>query len=172
MRNGEAEGARAAIALGSNLHSHWGSPGDALLEALRRLRRLGEVTAVSSFRETEPVGYTDQPRFVNAAALLHTALRPLEVLRGCLAIEAEMGRVRAADAPPKGPRIVDLDLLLWVDARGVAAVLEGAEPTLPHPALHLRRFVLEPLAEIAPAMEHPVLRASIAQLLHRLPAGD
>ena len=164
--------ATAAIALGSNLHSRWGSPGDALREAVRRLCRLGEVRAVSSFRETEPVGYIDQPRFVNAAALLSTSLRPPTLLHELLAIEAEMGRVRAADSPPKGPRVIDLDLLLWTDGHGAEAVFQNSDLILPHPAMHLRRFVLEPLVEIAPTLQHPVLNTSVAELLRALPAGS
>ena len=158
----------AAVALGSNLPSQWGSPAEALQEAVRRLESLGEVSAVSGFRDTEPVGYTDQPCFVNAAALLHTRLEPLALLHGLLAIEAAMGRVRAEDQPAKGPRIVDLDLLLYFDQQGAGAVFERPELHLPHPAMHLRRFVLEPLAEIAPSMQHPVFRVSVAELLDEL----
>jgi len=154
----------AAIALGSNLPSRFGDPAANLREALRRLVDLGEVTAVSSFRETEPVGYTDQPRFVNAAALLETDLSPLDLLHGLLGIEQAMGRVRAADTPPKGPRIIDLDLLLYGEL-----ILNDPELILPHPALHERRFVLEPLAEIAPEMQHPILHRSINELLQHLP---
>ncbi len=88
----------AAIALGSNLNSQFGRPTGNLVEALRRLRDLGEVTAVSRFHETEPVGYTDQPRFVNAAALLETEVLPIDLMRGLLAIEHSMGRDRAASA--------------------------------------------------------------------------
>ncbi|HSU18258.1 MAG TPA: 2-amino-4-hydroxy-6-hydroxymethyldihydropteridine diphosphokinase [Acidobacteriaceae bacterium] len=154
----------AAIALGSNLPSRFGDPAANLREALRRLVDLGEVTAVSSFRETAPVGYTDQPRFVNAAALLETDLSPLDLLHGLLGIEQAMGRVRAADTPPKGPRIIDLDLLLYGEL-----ILNDPELILPHPALHERRFVLEPLAEIAPEMQHPILHRSINELLQHLP---
>ena len=152
----------AAIALGSNLPSRFGEPSDNLHEALRRLSDLGEITAVSSFHSTDPVGYLNQPRFVNAAALLATALSPLELLRGLLGIEHEMGRDRSS-APPKGPRIVDLDLLLYG-----SLVLTDPELTLPHPAMHERRFVLEPLAEIAPAMQYPTLQCSVAEVLRGL----
>src|SRR5579875_1171595 len=102
----------AAIALGSNLHSRFGGPADNLREAIRRLDDLGHVQAVSQFHETDPVGYANQPRFVNAAALLETDILPLDLLHGLLAIEHSMGRDRAS-APPKGPRIIDLDLLLY-----------------------------------------------------------
>jgi 2-amino-4-hydroxy-6-hydroxymethyldihydropteridine diphosphokinase len=149
----------AAIALGSNLSSAFGGREENLREALRRLRTQGDVKAVSSFYDTEPVGYTEQPRFLNAAALVETELLPLELLRGLLEIERQMGRDRAS-APAKGPRVIDLDLLIYGDV-----VMKTAELTLPHPALHEREFVLEPLAEIAPAMVHPALHRSVAQLL-------
>ena len=152
----------AAIALGSNLPSPFGTPADNLREALHRLAALGTVKAVSSFHTTDPVGYFDQPEFVNAAALLETTLTPLELLHALLEIERAMGRDRKS-APPKGPRIIDLDLLLYDDV-----VLTTSELTLPHPAMHQRRFVLAPLAEIAPMLLHPTLHATVGDLLAAL----
>ena len=156
----------AAIALGSNLSSRFGAPADNLREAIHRLDDLGTVTAVSRFHETEPVGFTQQPRFLNAVALLETEVSPLDLLRGLLAIEHSMGRDRAK-SPPKGPRIIDLDLLLYGDL-----VLDDPALTLPHPSLHERRFVLAPLAEIAPAWRHPVQCGTMAELLADLPPGE
>jgi len=152
----------AAIALGSNLPSSFGPPADNLHEALRRMAALGRIKAVSSFHTTAPVGYLDQPQFVNAAALLETTLAPLDLLHGLLAIEHAMGRDRTS-APPKGPRIIDLDLLLYDDL-----ILTGPELTLPHPAMHQRAFVLAPLAEIEPEMTHPVFHTSVAKLFAKI----
>jgi len=152
----------AAIALGSNLGDREGN----LREAVQRMGALGRVAAVSGFYDTEPVGYLDQPRFLNAAVLLETELLPVELLRRLLGIEQEMGRDRA-NAPPKGPRVIDLDLLLYGEL-----VMQSAELTVPHPAMHERAFVLAPLAEIAVGMLHPVLHRSIGELLALLSANQ
>jgi 2-amino-4-hydroxy-6-hydroxymethyldihydropteridine diphosphokinase len=154
----------AYIGLGSNLPSIAGDPGATLIAAIKRLGALGTVTAQSSFYETDPVGYTDQPQFLNAAVALQTELPPLELLDNLLAIEREFGRDRA-QTPAKGPRTLDLDLLLMNDI-----VLNHDRLTLPHPEMALRRFVLAPLAEIAPVVIHPSLGKSIAGLLKEL--GD
>jgi 2-amino-4-hydroxy-6-hydroxymethyldihydropteridine diphosphokinase len=150
----------AAIALGSNLGSErYGDREANLREAAERVGGLGEVRAVSSFYDTEPVGYVNQPRFLNGALLVETELEPLELMRGLLEIERAMGRDRVG-AVAKGPRVIDLDLLLYGDR-----VVSTAELTLPHPALQERRFVLEPLAEIAPWMVHPVLGMTVGEML-------
>jgi len=155
--------ANAYIGLGSNL----GDREAALEAALGRLRDRDdiEVAAVSAFRETEPVGGPPgQGLFLNAAAHLRTSLAPEALLDVLEAIEAALGRVRGERW---GPRPIDLDLLLYDDL-----VVETERLTVPHPLVHQRRFVLEPLAEIAPELRHPVLGTTIARLLERLGNGE
>jgi 2-amino-4-hydroxy-6-hydroxymethyldihydropteridine diphosphokinase len=154
----------AAIALGSNLNSRFGNREANLREAVRRIGGLGEVRAVSSFFDTEPVGFLEQPRFLNGALLLETELEPVALMRGLLSIERGMGRERDG-AVAKGPRVIDLDLLLYGDV-----VVETEELTLPHPEMQDRRFVLEPLAEIAPDWVHPVLGVTVVAMLERVAA--
>ena len=149
----------AYIALGSNL----GDRAQTLSFAIDRLGGLGTVTARSSFYETEPVGFRDQPPFLNAAAALETDLEPFDLLRGMLAIEREFGRDRC-NSVLNGPRTLDLDLLVIGDC-----VAANPELTLPPPALARRRFVLAPLAEIAPLLRHPLLKHTMAELLEWLP---
>jgi len=138
---------KAYIGIGSNL----GEREDVIAAALDLLRAEHgvEVVAVSTLRETDPVGYLDQPRFLNGAAALETTVAPRELLDVLLAIERRFGRTRE-DVPAQGPRTLDLDLLLYgseeIDEPGL---------TIPHPRLHERRFVLEPLAELDPSLEVP-----------------
>lgn len=152
----------AAIALGSNLDSSAGDRAANLNLAIEQLRSLGDVMSVSSFFNTAPVGYLDQPRFLNAAVLLETELEPLELLNKLLSIEREMGRDRSKTVA-KGPRVLDLDLILLGDL-----VMQTEALTLPHPAMRDRQFVLEPLAKIAPSMIDPVTGKTIAELLTTL----
>jgi 2-amino-4-hydroxy-6-hydroxymethyldihydropteridine diphosphokinase len=147
--------ALAYIALGSNL----GDRSEMLSRAVDRLARFGRVVAVSSHYETEPVGYHEQPPFLNAVLGLETSLEPVALLEGLLAIEREMGRDRSGGIR-FGPRIVDLDLLLLGDA-----VVETERLVLPHPALAERRFVLEPLAEIASGVVDPRSGKTVGELL-------
>jgi 2-amino-4-hydroxy-6-hydroxymethyldihydropteridine diphosphokinase len=153
----------AYIGLGSNLNSLIGSPKATLTAAIMRLNMLGELAAQSSFYDTEPVGDTNQARFVNAAIAVRTKLKPLDLLRELLAIEREFGRHRGATVS-KGPRTLDLDLLLVDDA-----IINHPQLILPHPAIADRRFVLAPLAEIAPHLVHPLLCKTIESLLQELP---
>ncbi len=154
----------AAIALGSNLDSRFGDREANLREAVRRVGGLGEVRAVSSFFDTEPVGFLEQPRFLNGALVLETELEPVALMRELLGVERAMGREREG-AVAKGPRVIDLDLLLYGDV-----VMETEELTLPHPEMQERRFVLEPLAEIAPDWVHPVLGVTVLAMLERVAA--
>jgi len=138
---------RVYVALGANLGDREATIRAALaeLDAVPGVR----VVAVSSLVETDPVGYVDQPAFLNGAAALETTLAPRELLDLLLAVERRFGRDREG-APPQGPRSLDLDLVLYASA-------EIDEPglTVPHPRLHERRFVLEPLSELDPSLEVP-----------------
>ncbi len=146
---------RAYVGLGSNL----GDRERLLRRAVELLDAADgvEVVAVSSLRETDPVGFAEQPRFLNAAAALETTLAPRALLDLLLALERELGRTRAG--PRFGPRTIDLDLLL----HGSAVVCEPGL-TVPHPRLHERRFALEPLAELDPRLVVPG-RGPVADLL-------
>jgi len=150
----------AYLSLGSNM----GDRAANLNTAISRLGGLGKVVAVSSFYETEPVELTAQPWFLNCALQLDTEKTPRQLLHEILAIEQEMGRRREQK---KGPRNIDIDILLLGDA-----TIETQGLTIPHPAMHERRFVLEPLAEIAPEIEHPVLKKTVRELRDALPAGQ
>ncbi|HEX4006169.1 MAG TPA: 2-amino-4-hydroxy-6-hydroxymethyldihydropteridine diphosphokinase [Acidobacteriaceae bacterium] len=153
----------AYIGLGANLPSRAGAPAQTLAAATADLAAAGRVTARSSLYATEPVGYAAQPAFVNAALRLETELDPEALLDRLLEIERTYGRERAADLP-KGPRTLDLDLLSMDDL-----LLSSPRLTLPHPALAERRFVLAPLAEIAPDLRHPASGAKMTELLAALP---
>ncbi len=150
----------AYLSLGSNI----GDRAANLRGAIARLSELGEVTAVSSFYETEPVDFLAQPWFLNCAVALETDKMPRQFLGALLRIEQEMGRKRVQ---PKGPRVIDLDILLFG-----SSVVETAQLTIPHPAMHERRFVLEPLAEIAPDLRHPIFKRTIRELRDALPPGQ
>jgi 2-amino-4-hydroxy-6-hydroxymethyldihydropteridine diphosphokinase len=128
------------------------------------MRELGRVTATSSLYETEPVEFTEQPWFLNGAVTLETDLAPKELLAGLLGIERAMGRERVQ---PKGPRVIDLDIVFFGEQ-----VIDEPALKIPHPAMHLRRFVLEPLAEIAPDARHPKLKKSAREMLNELPEGS
>ena len=139
--------AKAFVGIGSNL----GEPERQIAAALDLLRAEDgiDVVAVSTLRETEPVGYLQQPNFVNGAAALETELSPHELLDRLLAIEQQLGR-RRGEGPRFGPRLIDLDLLLYGDE-----VVDEPGLTVPHPRLAERRFALEPLAELDPSLEIP-----------------
>jgi 2-amino-4-hydroxy-6-hydroxymethyldihydropteridine diphosphokinase len=152
---------RAYVGLGSNL----GDRGATLARAVSLLEgRAGvDVIAVSSFRETDPVGLLDQPRFLNGAVEIETSLSAQELLATLLDVERELGRTR--DGPRFGPRSVDLDLLLF---DGLAIDEPGL--SVPHPRLHERAFALAPLAELDPMLEVPG-HGTVSDLLRRLESG-
>ena len=148
------------LSLGSNI----GDRAAHLRRAIDGLRTLGEVRAVSSFYETEPVDFKRQAWFLNCAVALETEKLPRQLLAAVLRIEREMGRKRSIS---KGPRTIDIDILLYG-----SSVVETPQLIVPHPAMHERRFVLEPLVEIAPDARHPALRQTVRELRDALPPGQ
>jgi 2-amino-4-hydroxy-6-hydroxymethyldihydropteridine diphosphokinase len=148
------------LSLGSNV----GNRETHLRDAQARLSAAGRVVAMSSFYETEPVEFTQQPWFLICAVALETSSTPEQLLTAILRIEEEMGRQRGQK---KGPRSIDIDILFFDQA-----IIDSEQLTIPHPAMHQRRFVLEPLAEIAPEVSHPVLKKTIRELCDALPAGQ
>jgi 2-amino-4-hydroxy-6-hydroxymethyldihydropteridine diphosphokinase len=151
---------RVYLSLGSNV----GDRAVNLDTAIERLRALGDVVAVSSFYETEPVEFTAQAWFLNCVVALDTAKTPTQLLAGILDIEQQLGRRREQK---KGPRIIDIDILLFGNL-----IVEAPGLKIPHPAMHERRFVLEPLAEIASDVLHPVFNRTVRELRDALPPGQ
>ena len=150
----------AYLSLGSNV----GDRAANLRRAIERLSELGEVTAVSSYYETEPVEFLAQPWFLNCTVAVATEKMPRQFLAVLQRIEQQMGRKRIQ---PKGPRVIDLDILLFG-----SSVVDTQRLIIPHPAMHERRFVLEPLAEIAPEVRHPVFKRTVRELRDALPPGQ
>lgn len=148
------------LSLGSNI----GDRAENLNAAIDRLRSVGEIVQVSSFYETEPVEFAAQAWFLNCVIALDTEKTPQELLASILDIEQQMGRRRAQK---KGPRVIDIDILLFGNL-----IVDEPGLTIPHPAMHERRFVLEPLAEIAPDVRHPALDRTIQELRDALPPGQ
>jgi 2-amino-4-hydroxy-6-hydroxymethyldihydropteridine diphosphokinase len=148
------------LSLGSNLGDREAN----LRTAIEKLGEFGNIAAISSFYETEPVEVTAQPWFLNCAVKLDTEKMPRQLISAILALEQSMGRQRKQQ---KGPRIIDIDVLLFA-----SSVIEIPSLTIPHPHLHERRFVLEPLAEIAPDARHPIYKRSMRELRDALPPGQ
>lgn len=154
------------IALGANIPSHAGAPEATLAAAIGRLESLGRIVARSSLYSTAPVGFANQPRFVNAVVALETELSPRELLGALLNLELHFGRNRSA-SPANGPRTLDLDLLFYGDLVLCESGLE-----VPHPRIAERAFVLMPLNEIAPELRDPRSQKSVAELFAALDCGS
>ncbi len=150
----------AHLSLGSNL----GDRAANLRAAAAQLEVAGRLLAVSALYETQPLYVPDQPWFLNCVAAIESDKTPRELLKVTLQIEAAMGRVRLRD---KGARNIDIDVVLFGNY-----VVDEPGLKIPHPAMHQRRFVLEPLVEIAPEARHPGLGKTARQLLAELPAGQ
>jgi 2-amino-4-hydroxy-6-hydroxymethyldihydropteridine diphosphokinase len=148
------------LSLGSNI----GDRASNLQSAIEKISTLGEVISQSSLYETEPVEVSGHPWYLNCAVALKTEKMPKQLMSALLAIEQDMGRRRSQE---KMPRKIDIDILLFGNS-----VIQSKELTVPHPEMHRRRFVLEPLAEIAAEVRHPVLKRTIGELLNALPAGQ
>lgn len=151
--------AKVYISIGTNIGNKCGN----LIKAVALLaERVGDVLALSAFYETEPWGFESENSFLNAALLLETPLFPLDLLKVTQQVEIEMGRVHKSNGQYHD-RIIDIDLLLYDDL-----VMQTVELTLPHPLMHKRMFVIEPLVEIAPDVIHPVLKKTMWQLCEEL----
>lgn len=149
---------RIYLSLGSNIGDREGN----LRKAVERLAAQDmRVLHASRIYETEPVDYLNQAWFLNQVVEAETSLFPLQVLTRIGRIERELGRTRGV---PKGPRTIDIDILFWA-----AAVVETARLEIPHPRIAERRFVLAPLAELAPDLRHPVTHRTVRQMLECAP---
>ena len=151
--------AEVLLGLGANV----GDPAENLRRAIGELAHECEILRVSSAYRTEPVGYDDQDWYLNAAVVVSTELEPDGLLKLIARIEASLGRERTI---PNGPRTIDIDILLYGDLR------RESIPTVPHPRMHQRRFVLEPAVEIAADWVHPTRRQMLRAILDELGPGE
>ena len=150
----------AYLGLGSNLGDREGN----VSAAVEMVREFSTDVTVSSLHETRPSGFVSQPAFLNAAARIWTLVDPFELLAKLTVIQTVIGGPRSF---PGGPRAIDLDILMFG-----RQVIDSPALTIPHPRMAGREFVLRPLAEIAPELEHPVLRETVRSLLARLTPSD
>ena len=151
---------RAFLGLGSNL----GDRQTSLESAIAALKTAGlRIVQQSAFYESEPQDFKDQPWFLNMVLEVETRYFPIQLLSLLQRIERELGRMRSREAVPKGPRTIDIDILLYGKT-----VLDAPQLTIPHPRMSERRFVLEPLMEIAPDLRHPVTGRSFSRDLTQL----
>lgn len=151
---------KVIISIGSNL-------GDRVrncIKALNEISAFAEIIRVSSVYETKPVGNEDQPDFINCAAEIETALLPEELLKHLQEIEDKLGRIRG---DRWGPRVIDIDIIFYDDL-----IIDSEELQIPHLSAHARRFVLEPVTEIAPGKVHPGFGVTVRELCERLEEGQ
>lgn len=152
--------AEVYLGLGTNL----GDKENNLNLAMDEIRkRVGEITSLSAFYATEPWGFDSQNSFLNAVCKAHTTLSPLEVLSTTQAIEKDLGRIRKSVGGQYSDRPIDIDILLYDNL-----IIDTPQLSIPHPLMHKRLFVMEPLTEIAPELVHPVLQQTMKEILKEM----
>lgn len=157
--------ANVYIGLGTNL----GDKEQNLRDAVHGIEeQIGKVLSLSAFYVTAPWGFASENSFLNAAACVETQLSPLEVLQEAQTIERELGRTKKSVNGAYSDRLIDIDLLLYDDLVLSVTSADGAELNLPHPLMAQRDFVMRPLAEIAPALQHPVLKQTMKEIFDEL----